>query len=155
MPDVRPWLRPLRAASGPALVLGVLAGAALAAGDDLPALRQGLWESERTVQDPTKPGPPKKESSRRCTSPTENLKRRRERLAQSCKLSLISKTGSSYSYSASCQFPDGRKGTAKTVITTSGNTAYTIKTESEGIIPGKTGKIVEEMSAKRVGDCAG
>jgi len=127
-------------------MLAVVAGA-----QEPPTFRKGLWEFTRSVEGS---GQPKSTLSKKvCTSPTEDMLRQREQGAKGgCQYSGVSRAGNIYRYTAACPIPNG-KVTSKSVLTAQGDSAYSIKIESEGVMGGQTGTTKEELSAKRLGDC--
>src|SRR3990172_3323577 len=138
-----------------ALSAGVLAVAGLAVGDELPTLRRGMWEFNRTIQDPTKPGSPQRVSNRQCTDPTEDMKKQNAMPGKYCRFSPITRSGNAYTFSATCELPGGMKGTSKSVLTFKSDSAYTVHVESEGMDPARSARTREDLVATRVGDCAG
>jgi hypothetical protein len=126
--------------------------AALAAGasnaQDLPALRAGLWEVQRTVEAPGDAAPPRTLQSRDCMSPTEDM-RKQQRMLESigCKFSPVAQAGNTYTFSADCG--QEAAGSSKSTLTVEGDTAYSIRIES--VIDGSPSQ--ELLRATRVGDC--
>ena len=131
------------------LLATVLAAGTAVAADDWPVLRHGLWEFNRTMEGAGKGGRAESIQARRCVNPTDDMKRQREMLGKSgCKFSPISRSGNVYSYSATCQM-QGLSGTSKSTLTVNGDSAYTLRVESD--FGGEATR--ELMQAKRVGDC--
>lgn len=127
------------------LAAGLAAGAATAAGD-WPALRHGVWEVNRTIEGR---GPAKSMQVNRCFDPTEDMKRQNEMLTRGgCTFSPITRSGNVYTYSATCKM-QGMSGTSKSVLTVDGDSANTIRVESD--FGGEVGR--ELLRARRVGDC--
>jgi len=127
------------------LVSTLLCGAAVA--DDLPALRQGLWNFQRTVNG-------KKIESTKCTSPTEDMKKMSAKLVKSgCRLSPVKKSGNVYTYTADCsmKMPTGAtlNSRSTSVLTVESDSSYRL--EVDAVTNGKASK--ERMVAKRIGDC--
>ena len=134
----------------PALLLataGLLAGNALAA-DEWPPLKPGLWESTRemTFGDGRK-NPPLK--VRHCVDPGADMQKQRANLVKGgCRFSAVVRTGNEYRYSADCRI-QGLTTVSRSVLTTSGDSAYEIRVESEF-----EGEITRELlRARRVGAC--
>jgi Protein of unknown function (DUF3617) len=127
------------------LVSTLLCGPALA--DDLPSLRQGLWEFQRTVGG-------KKIETTKCTSPTEDMKKMNARLEKSgCRFSPLQKSGNVYTYTADCsmKMPTGATMSSRStsVMTVAGEGSY--KIEIVVVTDGQASK--ELLVAQRVGDC--
>ncbi len=115
--------------------------------DDLPALRQGLWKFQRTVGG-------KKIESKKCTSPTEDMKKMNAKLEKSgCRISPVKKSGNVYTYTADCsmKMPTGATMTSRStsVMTVAGEISYTI--EIDAVTLGQPSK--EMLVAQRVSDC--
>ena len=131
----------------------VLLAAALATGqaaaDDWPALRAGLWEFNRTIETVGAQGKPETMQTRKCTNPSDDMKRQNDMLTKSgCKFSPVTRAGNTYSYSAVCKL-QGASGTSKSVLTVESDAAYEIRIESDfGGEPTR-----ELLRAKRTGDC--
>jgi hypothetical protein len=127
------------------ILIAGLAGIAHA--EDLPQFNKGKWQFERTVQNGA--GKPQTLSSSKCASPSEDMKMRSEGAAKAgCKVTPVAKSGSSYTYSATC--PIGGKPVESTsVMTVESASAYRVSVESKS--GGKVSK--EVLVAKRVGDC--
>ncbi|MGA8752798.1 DUF3617 domain-containing protein [Candidatus Deferrimicrobium sp.] len=127
------------------LVSTLLCGAAVA--DDLPALRQGLWNFQRTVNG-------KKIESTKCTSPTEDMKKMSAKLEKSgCRLSPVKKSGNVYTYTADCslKMPKGAtlNSRSTSVLTVESDSSYRL--EVNAVTDGQASK--ERLVAKRIGDC--
>lgn len=130
---------------------GVLMLAVVAPAQEPPTFRKGLWEFTRTVEGT---GQPKSTLTRKeCTSPTEDMRQGREQGAKAgCQMSDVARAGNTYRYTATCALQGG-KITSKQVLTAQGDSAYTVKIESEGVMGGQSGATKEELVAKRLGDC--
>ena len=126
----------------------VVACATLAAADELPSFQQGLWSFSSTVNAPGG-GKPKVRTVRKCTNPTEDIKKKWEMLAtKTCKFSPITRTGKFYKYSSSCE-KNGLSLSTSSVITVESTSAYRVETVSHTNNQAQKEVIV----AKRVGDC--
>jgi hypothetical protein len=68
-----------------------------------------------------------------------------------CQFSDVARAGNVYRYTATCA--QGGQITSRQVLTAQGDSAYTVRIESEGVMAGQTGKTKEELVAKRLGDC--
>ena len=128
-----------------------LALVSVAAAQDTPAFRKGLWEFTRTVEGT---GQPKNTLSRKaCTSPTDDMRVSREKSAKAgCQLSDMQRVGSTYRYTVTCVLQNG-KITSNQFLTAQGDSAYTVKIDSSGSVGGQTVATKEELVAKRLGDC--
>lgn len=131
-----------------ALLAAALATGSVAA-EDLPVFRAGMWEFDRTIEASTATGKPQTIQTRTCTSPTSDMKAQNEMLTRSgCRFSGISRAGNKYSFSAVCSL-QGASGTSKSELTADGDSAYSIRIESNlGGAPSR-----ELLRARRVGDC--
>ena len=115
--------------------------------DDLPALRQGLWKFQRTVDG-------KKIERTDCTSPTEDTKKMSAKLEKSgCRLSPVKKSGNVYTYTADCsmKMPGGATMNSRSasVMTVAGESSY--KIDIDVVTDGQASK--ELLIAQRTGDC--
>ena len=115
--------------------------------DDLPALRQGLWNFQRTVNG-------EKIEATKCTSPTEDMKTMNAKLEKSgCRMSPVKKSGNVFTYTADCsmKMPTGAtmKSRSTSVLTVESDSSYRL--EVDAVTDGQASK--ERLVAKRVGDC--
>ena len=127
------------------LVSTLLCGPALA--DDLPALRQGSWKFQRTVDG-------KKIETTECTSPTEDMKKMNAMLEKSgCRFSPVKKSGNVYTYTADCsmKMPSGASLSSRStsVMTIVSEDSY--KIEIDVVTDGQSSK--ELLVAQRIGNC--
>jgi hypothetical protein len=115
--------------------------------DEVPLLRQGLWEYQRTVG-------VNKFAATECIDPSEDLRRQHTALEKmGCKLSPALRSGSTYTYTANCsvKLPSGAVTFNTTsVLTAESDTAYRI--ENRLTRQGATSN--ESITAQRVADCA-
>jgi Protein of unknown function (DUF3617) len=126
-------------------LLSAVPAAALA--DDLPKFRQGLWEFKRSVDGGD--GQPAKLTNQKCTSPTDDMNKKTESMAQAgCQASPVTRSGNLYSFSLQCSI-QGVEIESKSVITVASDSAYTVDVES------KQGDKAtrEHLIARRLGDC--
>lgn len=124
------------------------------ASDDLPTLRSGLWEYQRTVQRSDEDWSPKDTTVRECGSPTTVLEQQHAVYRNlGCAIVSTRVTESTYQVKADCPTKNGIKTESRGVTTFDGDGAYTSVIDSEGAVAGKPVKFVERLSAKRVGDC--
>lgn len=132
-----------------AMLLAATLATGPAAADDWPALRAGMWEFNRTIETPGTPGKPQTMQTRKCTNPSDDMKRQNETLAKGgCKFSPITRAANIYTYSAVCKLQSA-SGTSKSVLTVESDSAYTIRVESDfGGEPTR-----ELLRAKRMGNC--
>jgi hypothetical protein len=130
-----------------AILVGAATVPSAALADDLPVLKPGVWEFKRTVEGGI--GKPLTLESKKCTDPTADMKKTNSMLAgQGCKFSPVSRSGSTYSFSAQCQV-QGAQYQSRSVITVDGDNAYRVEVSSSGVGPATK----ELLIAKRVGDC--
>jgi uncharacterized protein DUF3617 len=124
------------------------------ASDDLPALREGLWEYQRTVQRSDEDWSPKDTTVRECGSPTTVMETQNAVYRKlGCAIVTTRVTETAYQMKADCPTKNGIKTESRGVTTFDGDSAYTSVIDSEGPVAGKLVKFVERLSAKRVGDC--
>jgi hypothetical protein len=121
----------------------------LALADDLPTLRKGMWEFNRTVEDPKAAGKPMLVTNKKCTDPTADMKKINEMLAkQGCKFSPVAKNGNTYSFTSDCPF-QGATLKSRSVISVESDSAYRVDvTSTTGARSTK-----EVLVAKRITDC--
>jgi hypothetical protein len=129
-------------------LLALLAAAPRAArADDVPLLRQGLWEYQRTAG-------VNKFAATECIDPSEDLRRQHVALEKmGCKLSPALRAGATYTYTADCsvKLPSGAVAFSTTsVLTAESDTAYRL----ENRLTSQGGTTNESISAQRVADCA-
>ena len=133
----------------PQLLLVALLTAApwVAYADEVPLLRQGLWEYQRTAG-------LNKFAATECIDPSEDLRRQHAALEKmGCKLSPPQRAGSTYTYTADCsvKLPSGAVTFSTiSVLTAESDTAYRI--ENRLTNQGSTSN--ETITAQRVADCA-
>jgi len=115
--------------------------------DELPALRQGKWNFQRTVGE-------KKLDVTKCTSPAEDMKKQNAILEKGgCQVSPVRKSGNVYTFTANCSIkgPSGAMISSRStsVITVESDSAY--KIEVDVVTDGQSSK--ELLVARRIGDC--
>ena len=123
--------------------------------EELPVMRKGMWEHTRSIQAPGQP--PQTITGRTCTTPTEEWKKQDAMLRKlGCTFSPVTRADGAYRFAADCPVPGGGRARSSSAITPSGDSAYTIRVETEGLAGGSGGKTktVEELTARRVGECA-
>ena len=129
------------------LVALLTAAPCVACADEIPLLRQGLWEFQRTAG-------VSKFAATECIDPSEDLRRQQMALEKmGCKLSPALRAGSTYTYTADCsvKLPSGVVTFSTTsVLTAESDTAYRI--ENRLTRQGTTSN--ESITAQRVADCA-
>lgn len=130
----------------PAMLLLATIAAPAAAGE-LPEFRPGLWEFRRSVDGGD--GSPASLTNQKCTSPTEDMKRKTESMAQSgCQPSAVTKSGNLYTFSLSCTI-QGIEVSTRTLIKVENDSAYVVDAESK-----QNGNVTREhLIATRLGDC--
>ena len=141
-PESHPRSRLMLALVG---LLGAAPWAALA--DEVPLLRQGLWEYQKTAG-------ANKFAATECIDPSEDLRRQHAALQKmGCTLSPTLHNGSSYTYAAECsvKLPSGAVSfSTVTVLTAEGDSAYRL----ENRMTSRSGTTNESITAQRVADCA-
>ncbi len=117
-------------------------------GDEVPLLRQGLWEYQRTAGT-------QKFAATECIDPSEDLRRQHAALERmGCKVAPVQHEGTTYTYSADCalKLPSGVVAFSMTsVLTAESETAYRV----ENRMTNQGGTSDEIITAQRVADCAG
>lgn len=117
--------------------------------DDLPALRKGMWEFNRSVEDSKTPGKPMNMTNKKCADPTADMKQMNGALTrQGCKFSPVVKTGNAYSFSADCQI-QGVSMQSRSVMSVESDSAYKVDVTSKAGAQSTR----EVLVAKRLGDC--
>lgn len=128
-------------------LVAVLLAAPMARADDVPPLRQGLWEYQRTAGT-------QKFAAKECIDPSEDLRRQHAALERmGCKLAPVAREGTTYTYAADCvlKLPSGAVTfSTTTVVAADGDTAYHV--ESRMTNQGSTTS--ETITAQRVADCS-
>lgn len=144
--QARHFFRPVAARFAILLAATVIMGPAAA--DDWPALRTGMWEFNRTIETPGTPGKPQIIQTKKCTNPSDDMKKQNEMLTKGgCQFSPVTRSGNTYTYSAVCKLKV-LSGTSKSVLTVENDSAYMIRIESD------LGEQTRELlRARRVGDC--
>jgi hypothetical protein len=129
------------------LVALLSASPSVARADEVPLLRQGLWEYQRTAG-------VNKFAATECIDPSEDLRRQHAALEKmGCKLSPALRAGSTYTYTADCsvKLPSGAVTFSTTsVLTAESDTSYRI----ENRLTNQGGTSNESITAQRVADCA-
>ena len=128
-------------------LVALLTAARAVRADEVPLLRQGLWEFQRTAG-------VNKFAATECIDPSEDLRRQHAALEKmGCKLSPALRAGATYTYTADCsvKLPSGAVAFSTTsVLTAESDTAYRLENRltSQGATTNET------ISAQRVADCA-
>jgi hypothetical protein len=114
--------------------------------DEVPVLRQGLWDYQRTVGT-------QKFAATECIDPSEDLRRQHAALERmGCKVSPAVHNGNTYTYAAECalKLPSGGVNFSTTTVLTAGSeTAYRIERR---MVNGGVASD-ESITAQRVADC--
>ena len=130
-------------------LLCVTAIPCLAIADELPALRQGMWEFTRTVEDSIAPGKPMRMTNKQCADPTADMKKMNAALkGQGCKFSPSVKTGNTYTFESECTV-QGVPMKSRSVMAVESDSAYKIDVTSTA----GTRSTKEVLVAKRLGNC--
>lgn len=136
----------LRAAAGLVALACALFGAAAAA-EELPTLKRGMWQFDRSVNG--------REMGviNQCANPTADMKDQNAMLtAAGCSFSPVRQDGNKYVFDATCAIKSGStqiNSTTTSVMTVESDSAYTVR------VTGTTnGRPTDEsVVAKRTGDC--
>jgi hypothetical protein len=131
----------------PGIVIALSAGWSYS--DDLPSFRRGMWEFHRTIEGAGSQGKPQTITNKKCTDPTEDMKKQNEMLSKAgCTFSPVTRGGNVYSFTSDCTVK-GVSLHGKTVITVESDGAYTVSIETrQGMQVTK-----ETLKARRTGDC--
>jgi len=148
-------MRSTRVNAASVILLCVVGSRVSVTADELPALRSGLWEYQRTVQRSDEDWSPKDTTVRECENPISVLQKQNELYRKlGCAIATTRVTESTYQVTADCPTKNGIKTESRGVTTFDGDSAYTSVIDSEGAVAGKLVKFVERLAAKRIGDCA-
>ena len=131
-----------------AAIFSAFIGVSLAAGDELPAFKQGMWAYSSTIAQGK--SEPRVRTVRRCTNPSEDIRKKWQLLAaQACQFSPVKHDGKRYSYGSTCH-QNGIALRMTTVISVDNDSSYQVETES------RTNEAAQKevLVARRVGDCA-
>jgi hypothetical protein len=144
-------MRPARPGAGgaaAALAALLLFNAGPARADEPPALRQGLWQFERSIGG-------QKLVAQECVNPTEAMRRQNAVLEKSgCKFSPGKRAGQTYTFAADCVLkPQGSEAVSvrsTSVMTVADDGAYKVEITTSG-----AGMTTQELLvARRLGDCS-
>lgn len=132
---------------GGAIAASLAALAIVSDAQDLPGFRKGMWEFTRTVDNGS--GKTQTIRSRKCTNPTDDMRKRNEMLMKAgCKFSPVTRSGTSYSFTVQCHI-QGVSAQTRSEISVDGDDAYKVTVESQ-----KGGQSTKELLvARRTGDC--
>jgi hypothetical protein len=135
------------------IVLLVLARVASAT--ELPALRAGLWEYQRTTQRSDQAWVPKDIAERVCGDPNDMLKQQTAAFTKlGCAMTVEqTETDNTYGLTAECTTKNGQKVYSRSVTTFDGDSQYTSVIDSSGWLIGVPVQFAERVIAKRIGDC--
>ncbi|HEY2970661.1 MAG TPA: DUF3617 family protein [Casimicrobiaceae bacterium] len=129
------------------LVALLTAAPSAAHAEEVPLLRQGLWEYQRSAG-------VNKFAATECIDPSEDLRRQHAALEKmGCKLSPALRAGATYTYTAECsvKLPSGAVTfSTSSVLTAESDSAYRI----ENRLTNQRGTTNESITAQRVADCA-
>jgi hypothetical protein len=142
-PDVaRRRLPYIAAVAGLALQLGV------AMAEDLPVLRQGMWEFSRTMEAGGN-GKPQVIATKKCTDPSADMKLQNAMLTKAgCSFSPLVRSGTTYTFTSQCTL-QGISVQSRSVLSFASDSAYEVNVESS-----QGGKVSRErLVARRVGGC--
>jgi hypothetical protein len=130
------------------VMTGMLAAAAWPArAEDVPPLRQGLWEFQRSAG-------ANQYAAKECIDPSDDLRRQHvawEKIG--CKVAPALHSGATYTYAAECsvKLPSGAVSFSTTsVLTAESDVAYRI----DNRITSRNGTSSESITAQRVADCS-
>jgi len=119
----------------------------LACADDWPVLRKGMWNFTRVIEHSA--GGAQSIASKKCMSPTEEMKKQQAASAQAgCTVSPVTRSANAYTFEATCKL-QGQTVQSKSVMSVESDSAYKIKVESRSGAQGTK----ELLVAHRTGDC--
>jgi Protein of unknown function (DUF3617) len=114
---------------------------------ELPSLRQGMWEFKRTVD--VGPGKTQTITTKKCTNPTDDMKKQNDMLTKTgCTFSSPTKSGTSYRFTSQCTV-QGVPMQSASVISVDSDSAYRVDVDLQA--GGQ--KTKEQLIARRIGDC--
>jgi hypothetical protein len=118
-----------------------------------PPLKQGLWEYQRSVKGGPE-GMAPESSYRRCTNPSKDFERQSSMLAKAgCTFRFAKADQATVDRTATCKVSDGSTLVNRTWLRANGNGEFSARIESGGMLGNAPSKTVEELKAKRIGDC--
>jgi hypothetical protein len=129
------------------LALACSLAAAAAGAEELPTLKRGMWQFDRSVNG--------REMGviTQCANPTTDMKEQDAMLtAAGCNFAPVLQDGDKYSFDVACTIKSGTNtinSKTTTVMTVSGDSAYTVRVT--GTTNGQ--QTDETVVAKRLGDC--
>lgn len=131
------------------LLAALLTPASTLSSEDLPALRKGMWELNRTLAGQGADGKDVQMSSKRCLDPWNSMNAMKAALAkQGCKAAPASVKGNVRTSVTECPV-QGATVRSESVMTITSDSAYTVGITTTG--GGKASR--ETLVARRVGDC--
>ena len=142
------FIAPRRRRALRCIALAGLLLAAIAGAEELPTLKRGMWQFDRSVNG--------REMGviTQCANPTADMKEQDAMLtAAGCNFAPVRQDGDKYSFDVACAIKSGStqiNSKTTTVMTVSGDSAYTVRVT--GTTNGKPSE--ESVVAKRMGDCA-
>lgn len=130
-----------------AMTLGLMTLGSVGRAEELPNFRKGMWEFNRTITDAS--GQTNTIVMKKCINPTDDMKKQNAMHTKAgCKLTPLTRSGSSYSFSSQCNIL-GISVQSKSVISVDSDAAYRIDVESQE----DGAKTKERLVAKRIADC--
>jgi Protein of unknown function (DUF3617) len=137
------------------LLIVLLVYASIASAEELPALRPGLWEYQRTTQRSDHAWVPQDIVERVCGDPNDALQKQTETFTKlGCAMTVEqTDTDKTYRLTAECTTKSGRKVHSQSVTTFDGDSQYTSVIDSSGWLTGVPVQFAEHVIAKRIGDC--
>jgi hypothetical protein len=136
------------------LIVLILSASGASAGE-LPALRSGLWEYQRTTQRSDQAWIPKDIVERVCGDPNDTLEKQTEAFTKlGCTITTEqTEADNTYRLTAECTTKNGQKVYSRSVTTFDGDSLYTSVIDSSGWLIGVPVQFAERVIAKRIGDC--
>jgi hypothetical protein len=118
-----------------------------------PPLKQGLWEYQRSFKGGPKDMAPES-SYRRCTNPSKDFEQQSSMLAKAgCTFRFAKADQVTVDRTATCKVSDGSMLVNRTWLRANGNSEFSARIESREMLGNAPSKTVEELNAKRIGDC--
>jgi hypothetical protein len=118
-----------------------------------PPLKQGLWEYQRSFKGGPE-GIAVQSSYRRCANPSKDFERQSSVLAKAgCTFRFAKADQETVDRTATCKVSDGSTLVTRTWLRAGGNSQFSARIESGEMLGNAPSTTVEELKAKRIGDC--
>lgn len=133
--------------------LSCLSNTAIAA-DELPVLKKGLWNFQRSLSGEGMQALPRQVASKRCVDPAADMHKQNAMLSTlGCTLNPVTRQDNRYSFVSECPASLGLATRMASTIIVDNDSAYRVIIDSEANVNGKVIKSHEELTASRERDC--